>query len=132
MTANVTSVIITQPYYFYQEENYYNVIPAILTLNFDVLPSQTPGDYTAIADFGSVYIQTFNSFTLYNISINGVPNNATISFSGNTVSLTMNITYDTNCSVSVYYLSQKIPFTFLAQQDPTYDTPAIWTDFHTP
>jgi hypothetical protein len=123
----LTSVSITQPYYFYEEENYYNVVPAIITLNFDSLPSQSPADYVCIADFGSIYAQ----YTLY-FSLYSTQNNPNIVFTGNSVRLTMGITFDSGCTIRPSYQGINIPYTFYAEQDPSYSTPAIWSFQPTP
>lgn len=132
--ALLQTLNITQPYYLYEEENAYNVIPAIISLNFDSLPSQDSTDYQCIADFGSIYAQ----FTLYfqqystNLNILAANQNPNIQFSGNSVLLTMNITFDSGCTVQPYYQGSKLPYTLYAKQDPSYMSPAIWNSLYTP
>lgn len=132
--ADLLSIDITQPYYLYQEENAYNVIPAIITLNFDSEPSQDSADYQCIADFGSVYAQFTLYFQEYSTNLNPLATNQNpnISFSGNSVVLTMNITFDSGCTVQPYYQNTKLPYTLTAKQDPSYMSPAIWISLYTP
>lgn len=119
--SNFVSVeIAAQPYYYYVQYVYYNVIGGILTLTFDDTPSSDPSDYLA-QGIGPILETQFNfGFSLVNQSI---------SFSGNTVSLTMPVTIENGAVVNFFYQGQQLPFFLRAKQDFRYTQPSIFECF---
>lgn len=111
------SYSITQPYYLYIENYEYNVIPGVITLTFDTVPSHTPADYRMVAVQGILMNTETVGFTTYD---------QTLSFSGNTASLTVPINMDSNTYMQFYYQDSPLPFRILCAQDITYETPAIF------
>ena len=116
--ANFQSYQLTQPYYVYIEENAYNVVPGIITLIFDSVPSSNPSDYQMLAENGILPVGQPFGFSTYD---------NTFSNSGNSVSLTVPITMDTNATMRFFYQDNELPFRVLAAVNPRSLTPAIFT-----
>lgn len=113
------SYTYTQPYYYYVEQLLYNVIPGTVTLTFDSTPSSDPADYQMVASQG---ILMFTEMFGFNI----LPPKPTITFSGNTVTLTMPINMDTGVVMQIFYQGSKLPFHIVCTEDFSYETPSIW------
>lgn len=116
---SLVSYSFTQPYFLYIELEAYNVIPATVTLNFSSAASTNPADYAALAIGGILDSDLPLGFTM-------LQPNPTLSVSGSTAILTMPITMDSNCYMFFYYQGLELNFKLRANQDTTYETPAIF------
>lgn len=115
--ATYVSHTITQPYYIYVQYLKYNVVPGVITLTFDSPPSQFAEDYIATAIGGSLDAQFTFGFS---------PVGNTLSFSGDTVSLTMPVVMENNCYIQISYRGTELPFRIKAKEDYRYVLPAIF------
>ena len=111
------SYTFTQPYFKYVENWEYDVIPGTITLTFDSTPSSEPSDYYMSTSGGIIMYQERVGFSTYD---------QTLVFDGNNVTLTVPINMDTNIYMQFYYQGNPLPFRIRADQDTTYETPAIF------
>lgn len=111
-----TSYSITQAYYRYIQYYAYNVVPAVINLNFDSTPSSNPNDYKAIVVGGTLDAPLPLGFSLYDNSL---------VISGNTASLTLPVVANNNSYVQVSYQGSNLPFHVRASQDQRYVQPSI-------
>lgn len=106
-----------QPYYQYIENYSYDVIPGTVTLTFDSAPSTDPADYKMTTAQGILMFSEMVGFTTYD---------GTLALSGNTATLTLPINMDTGVVMQFYYQGVALPFRIRANEDYSYETPAIF------
>ncbi len=114
------SYTFTQPYYVYQENWKYNVIPGTITLTFDTDASVTPSDYRVEATQGKL---------MYTVQIGFSYIDSTLSTSGVNATLTLPINMDSNAYIQVYYQGSKLNFLIRCSEDFSYETPAIFEGY---
>jgi hypothetical protein len=116
---SLVSYSFTQPYFEYIEGLAYNVIPGTVTLTFDSSASTDPADYRVRA-IGGILDSDFD------IGFTVLQPNPTLAVSGLTATLTVPVTMDSNCYMSFYYQGSILNFQIRANEDTTYETPAIF------